>query len=278
MLIDSGNLFSDLISEKLAKQLKLPITGSPRTVGTASSNGNVTIIGRTKPFGLYIEGINEAIQIHPFVVKDLAHNINLGQDFLRRYGADMTFRPDGIQLRLKGSSTMLKSSSASITRRSIDTRINRVLDKLKDQANNPMAMDNILDLRITEVNSDLPGVLYAEKKKPVICSNTKHNIHSHKEVLLHAGCNSVVDLVLEQDHCNLLTENNVLLEPSRDRKFLNKNLVFVQPGFYYRKGNTVSVLISNFNDKDITLPSNYKIGHILEGIGYAENNINTFIS
>ena len=275
ILIDSGNLFSDLISEKLAKQLKLPINGSPRTVGTASTNGRVTIIGRTKPFSLYLEGINDPIQIHPYVVKDLAHNINLGQAFLRRYGADMTFRPDGIQLRLKGSSTMLKSSSASITRRSIDTRINRVLDKLKDQANNPMAMDDILDLRINEVDDNLPGVLYAEKKKPIICSNTKYNMYSQEEVLLPAGCNSVVDLVLGSENQNLIKENNVLLEPLRNSKFLNKNMVFVQPGFYYRKGNIVSVLISNFNDKDITLPNKYRVGHILEGIGYADTNINT---
>ena len=96
ILIDSGNLFADLISEDLAKRLKLKVSGTPRTVGTASTQGKVTIVGRSNPFYLYLEGVPEAIRIQPYVVKDLAHNINLGQDFLRRCGADMTFRVNGI--------------------------------------------------------------------------------------------------------------------------------------------------------------------------------------
>ena len=45
-LVDSGNLFADLMSEDLAKKLKLPITGKVKTVGTASTNGKVTILGK----------------------------------------------------------------------------------------------------------------------------------------------------------------------------------------------------------------------------------------
>ena len=53
-LVDSGNLFADLISEKLAKLLKLQVTGTERKVGTASANGSVTVIGKAKPFMLYL--------------------------------------------------------------------------------------------------------------------------------------------------------------------------------------------------------------------------------
>ena len=38
-LMDSGNLFGDLISEKLARTLSLKILGTARTVGTASAKG-----------------------------------------------------------------------------------------------------------------------------------------------------------------------------------------------------------------------------------------------
>lgn len=275
ILIDSGNLFADLISEDLAKRLKLKVSGTPRTVGTASTQGKVTIVGRSNPFYLYLEGVPEAIRIQPYVVKDLAHNINLGQDFLRRCGADMTFRVNGIQLKINGNSTMLKSSSAPITRKSIDTRISKVLDKLKDQANNPMAMDDILDLRINEVQDKVPGVLYADKKKPILCSNTKWNVYSKEEILLSAGCNAIIDLQLGTGIQPGLKDNNVLLEPLRNSNFLNKNMIFVHPGCYYRKGKVTSVLVSNFNNKDITIPADYKIGHICEGTGYASAEINT---
>lgn len=130
-LVDSGNMFGDLISEELATLLNLRITGQPKTVGTASSSGSVSILGKTKPLKIYLEGISEAVTIHPYVVKDLAHPMNLGQNFLRIHNADMNFRKSGIQLRIKGSTTMLDSSHTRLTKSTIDTRVKLLLDKFK---------------------------------------------------------------------------------------------------------------------------------------------------
>ena len=44
-LVDSVNLFADLISEKLARTLSLKISGTARTVGTALAKGSVTVLG-----------------------------------------------------------------------------------------------------------------------------------------------------------------------------------------------------------------------------------------
>ena len=80
-LLDSGNLFGDLISEKLARTLSLKISGTARTVGTASAKGSVTILGRVRPFRIYLEGMPNPFYIHPYVVRDLAHCVNMGQAF-----------------------------------------------------------------------------------------------------------------------------------------------------------------------------------------------------
>ena len=155
VLIDSGNMFGDLISEELAMLLSLRITGQPKTVGTASSNGSVSILGKTKPFKLYLEGISDAVTIHPYVVKDLAHPINLGQNFLRTHNADMNFRKCGVQLRIKGSTTMLDSSSTSLTKSTIDSRVKLLLEKFKSEGENPWSEKaEILDLRVNQVDED----------------------------------------------------------------------------------------------------------------------------
>ena len=57
MLVDSGNLVNDLISEEFAKQLKVKFTPINKAVGTASKGGSVQIIGRSQPIQLFIENL-----------------------------------------------------------------------------------------------------------------------------------------------------------------------------------------------------------------------------
>ena len=83
-IIDSGNFYDDLISEELAKKLKLEVYGRTSVAGTASRTGNVQILGKVKPFLVYLEGIKMPALVQPQVVKDLAHPLNLGERFLCR--------------------------------------------------------------------------------------------------------------------------------------------------------------------------------------------------
>jgi len=136
-LIDSGNLFADLISEKLAKMLKLKITGTERKVGTAAANGSVTVTGKAKAFYLYLEGISKPVRVEPYVVRELAHPLNLGQAFLRANQAEMTFKPAGVSLKIGNSCSALLPACAGLDRPSIDVRIRTLLDKLKEQGGNP---------------------------------------------------------------------------------------------------------------------------------------------
>ena len=160
-LIDSGNLFGDLISEQFAKTLKLEVFGNSHQVGTASKNGKVTVLGKTRPFFLFLEGSNSPVQITPYVVRDLAHPVNLGQDFLRRNYADLSFRSQDVQLKLKGRCIALQPSNMTLTRSSIDTRIDKVLETWRNAGNNPPECNDMLDARINAVSkeSDSPQTL-----------------------------------------------------------------------------------------------------------------------
>ena len=76
-----------------------------------------------------------------YVVKDLA--------FLRRNSFDLRFRESGVEISHKGHSASLTSSSASLSRKSIDARITKVLEKLqKDRGKPSFHLGDILDLRL----------------------------------------------------------------------------------------------------------------------------------
>ena len=56
-LVDSGNLFGDIISEKLAKILKLKVKPCEKKAGTAMAGQAVKVIGISETFQLLIENL-----------------------------------------------------------------------------------------------------------------------------------------------------------------------------------------------------------------------------
>lgn len=256
-LIDSGNLCGDLISESLAKALKLKIHGRERSVGTAASSGKVTILGHASPFKIYLENIAEAVLVHPLVVRDLAHPLNLGQAFLRRNEVDLSFRAEYVHLKIGRSITKLETEDSPLTRSTIDTRIRTVLDKLKDQGGNPFCGNaKTLDVRIAGVN-------YSENKTRLSFLDTKYRVENKGKVLLKAGHTTPIVLKINASipgkSCN-----EVQLIPKADNKWLNQKELFVQPGVYVREGDCVSVLMTNFGARDVYLPKACYVGQVLE--------------
>ena len=81
-LVDSGNLFGTICSKKLAKQLKLSIAPCELKAGTAVSGQLVEVLGKAKPFYIILENIKKPILIAPIVVRNLLHDLNLGEAFL----------------------------------------------------------------------------------------------------------------------------------------------------------------------------------------------------
>ena len=278
-LIDSGNLFADLISEKLAKILNLSIKGKRKNVGTAATSGSVTVLGRTRAFYLYLEGIINPVKVEPYVVRDLAHPLNLGQSWLRRHQADMSFRSDGIQLKIGGKVATLTTSSAPLNRPSIDTRIHQLLTKWKTEGANPHSttFDSILDLRLHAIEAadqkpPLPGMVVSESKNPVEFDETRYKVYAKDRTMLKAGTHTVVRVEGNKAECNplmSLPENHVYLQPKRDHNYTNSNLLFVHAGTYTREGHHINVIVSNLGFKDVVLPQKCTLGYASEAVAYA---------
>ena len=65
-LVDSGNLSKyDLISESLAKRLKIPMHPSPLELGTAGKGQKLSVLGQCESFNIYIEKCGEMFEISP---------------------------------------------------------------------------------------------------------------------------------------------------------------------------------------------------------------------
>jgi len=281
-LLDSGNLFADLISEKLARTLSLKISGTARTVGTASAKGSVTVLGRVRPFRVYLEGMPNPFYIHPYVVQDLAHCVNLGQAFLRRNSIDLRFRETGVEVSHRGHSASLTSSSASLSRKSIDARITKVLEKLKQDGGNPsFHPGNILDLRVAALPADcsVPGVNYGVRKKTLTWSPTKYRVYTQAKVKLAPGKVTPVIVTRTKNYSKPqylgAVVNSVQLTPTQNSKVCNKNDLFVHPGVYCRQDDQTTILVSNLGSDECELPANVLVGWINESNGEENPDINT---
>ena len=129
MLVDSGNLVSDLISEEFAQLARVPYEPVQKKVGTAAKGGSVNIIGKCKPFKIFIENVSKAITIQPFIVKELSHPINVGRAFLGRYRGRLEFSPQKGFLEICGQKTRLIDKRDELRGESVtDERIRKVAE------------------------------------------------------------------------------------------------------------------------------------------------------
>ena len=154
-LIDSGNLFGTAISSDLAKRLNLKLNHTNKRVGTAVKSGSAQVIGRVKvPFKIYLENIKKSVKIRPYVLQNLSHPINLGQNFLRYYRCDLYFREKSVMMTSKVGCTELFSKEKALSCPSSDKRVQQVLLNWKKGGGNPPPAEFLVAYpRVDEVKS-----------------------------------------------------------------------------------------------------------------------------
>ena len=263
-LIDSGNLYADLISEELAKKLKIPYDKINKEVGTASQDGSIKIIGRAKNMKIFLEGIKTPIVVHPYIVPGLAQQVNLGQTFLRTYQADMIFRPTGTLLKIGSDSTKLVVKTAPLTRPSIDTRILPVINEWKTMGGNLEDRYDILDASMHNVEDNKPS-----DRTVTIWNGTKHTCHVVRGTKIPAQHSAWVSVRHGSKEADLGTKDVVLI-PKRDNTFLNSRELHVHPGTYAQGTHGLKVLVTNFSSKEHKLPMSCKLGHLHEAVPKTE--------
>ena len=113
IMIDSGNLVGDVVSEEFAWQANLAGEPCQKEKETAAAAGKMQIIRRCYPVKLRIAGIGTPFEIQPWVVRGMKNAVNLGQLFLSRNSAHLTFTEGKVSLQIGGSEVYLEEKGYS---------------------------------------------------------------------------------------------------------------------------------------------------------------------
>ena len=169
-------MFNDIISLDLAKSLNLKYRRTNKKAGTADRSAKCDITGRVvKPLKIHLENIPGGFLIQPYVIRNLAHPINLGQNFLRRNGADLLFRANYVTLNARNGVTRLTDKRLDLTRSSLDKRIQRVIDLYATRGKNPSSARN----EILQINRNI-----IKTHSPLVYNNTRHRLYTQGKQIL----------------------------------------------------------------------------------------------
>jgi hypothetical protein len=258
MLIDSGNLVDDLISEEFARLLKVKYTPEEKSVGTAAKGGSVKIIGRSEPIKIFIENIPQAVTIIPLIVKDLAHPVNVGRDFLGRTQGKLEYNPRAGYLELKGSKVKLISKSTPMDDPAVtDTRIKRVMKEIA----NPLGGKGTL---IYE-----RGIYYCQesvgkpKETPVFVKG-KVELPAHTALFVPLTTKGVWCLEDVQEKCVMVEQ---VFQPDQE-----EGSTLLLPGVCTLVSNTLYGLVMNMSMSRVKLDEDQPIGLVsmMEPSEYAD--------
>lgn len=248
-LVDSGNLFGDIISGRLAKALKIPFKPCAKKAGTAVSGQNVHVLGQADPFSLILEGLKDPVLIKPIVIDNLSHDINLGEHFLRCNSAKLDFEGKKVTLEIKGEKVELVNKNVSLIRNSTDKRFESVMRKDKEKRNELQNQHKVKYVEITD-----SGFSVQTKKKVKIPANSVYHVKVKTK----------------------LNSNTGYFKNKETSAFLNNNNLLPMQGIFNINNNEFIIPILNMGDKMLTVPSRVRLGKIYPG--HSKEQIRTEIN
>ena len=242
-LIDPGNLFGSLISEELAQKLNMVIIPDSRQVGTAAQGGTVTVLGRGEKLCLDLECSSRSICFTPYVVRDLAHSINLGQDVLREYNCSLVFSKDKVILSFGSAHLDLMNRSDTLLQGSKDPRFALALRV-------PNLTESAEIVEITDNNSNIRTI-----------SETHYNVKIEKKIRIAPGSSGSIILKTK------LKSPLVYFEPKNDIPDLNNNELLFMKGFYNNQDGLLKVCLMNLSKSVQTVGSGLTVGKVYAASG-----------
>ena len=249
-LVDSGNLFGDIISGKLATALKIPYKPCTKKAGTAVSGQNVHVLGQADPFFLILEGLKKPVLINPFVIENLSHDINLGENFLRQNNAKLNFAGTKVTLEIDSEKIELVNKNIPLIRNSTDKRFIKIMNNDKRKRDKLQEKDKVTYVEIEE---------------------SGFSVQTRKKVKIPA--NSVCQVRVKTK----LNSDTGYFKNKETSAFLNNNNLLPMQGIFNINNNEFVIPILNMGDKTLTIPSRVRLGKIYPGYNkeQTDTEINT---
>ena len=144
ILLDTGNLLYDIISEKLQQKLNLEIVAEDILHVKCANNQVMSVLGRTKNrMYLQVKRNGLCYAFRPLVVKHLIHPVNLSSAFCARHNAVLHFRDK--MLKFPRETVKLKFPHKTINVQSLD-------DKETDAGDKQIGIPTV-DYNVTETSA-----------------------------------------------------------------------------------------------------------------------------
>ena len=113
IMVDSGNLVGDVVSEEFAQQANLAGESCWKEIETAAAASKMQIIGRCYPVKLRIARIGTSLDVQPWIARGMKNAVNLGQQFLSQNEAQLTFTENKVSLHIGGGEVYLEEKGYS---------------------------------------------------------------------------------------------------------------------------------------------------------------------
>ena len=113
IMVDSGNLVGDVVSEEFAQQANLAGESCWKEIETAAAASKMQIIRRCYPVKLQIAAIGTSFDVQAWIARGMKNAVNLGQQFLSRNEAQLTFTEGRVSLRIGGGEVYLEEKGYS---------------------------------------------------------------------------------------------------------------------------------------------------------------------
>lgn len=235
-LIDTGNLYENLISAEFANGLGLKIDDSCATaVGTAHKDGKMNILGKTEKFIFYLQGIKTGFSIQAYVAERLNQPMNLGRRFIGEVNAKMDFEKNKGEL-------------------IIDRQRCPFIGKTE-----PLLLKNFIDKRFADVTNKLKEIPCLRTQ--VFWNNNKMNdswqetVYSLEAITLEANTVNFINVSLPDKH----VDKYMLVEPELSKENTNKYGIMVNKGIYPLMADIGKIAVLNATDEDIKIPARAEI-------------------
>ena len=156
------------------------------------------------------------VKIRPYVLQNLSHPLNLGQNFLRYHRCDLYFREKTILLVNRLGCTALHPKQHSLSRVSTDARVQTVLNAWEKGGRNPPPAD-LLSSSLSNTRKHSHGQTHAE-----ICAATEK--HECKLTPPRRGVGDRLPPTTRGEYCM-----NLLETETNKRQLYTKTETFLSP-------------------------------------------------
>ena len=244
VLVDTGNLGRNVISEDIVKAAKLPVYKLNVGVKLSSASGSpIEVVGETT-FKLRLENLDEPLLLKALVCPQI-EGLNLGNRFLQEHRGIVDFRGTPC-LELYDTKIKLRSRGFRLNDNSTDS----LFEKISKTLCNIPANLLYLDLRGLEGRVSQDVLVQDVSVIGGVRSRSSTTLPPQSVVPVEVGC---VRMECQR-------ASSLFFTPKDNNSRLNHKSILPLGGLYSAEDGKMTIQVANLSDREYVMPAGCKLG------------------